>query len=1587
MILRNRCIQVTVVFLMLCIANIFIPDIQAQTVTIGNGSYTTSFPGVDAAGRNGYPSGSPQLTGNTIGKPVPTNEWWSQLIKENHAANMFNYPLALQTKNDGLVVSYIPWGVYGDQIPIVVGLESLNASMATVSDYSDWTVTMDWNDGTHNMKATAGIGMPFLYFTKGSGDVVKITVNSGSAVVSNEMLMVTDAASGADFVIYAPSGSTWASSGNDYTSNLNGQNYWSMCMLPLTTTDVPATAAEYKKYAYVFPTNTSTSWSFNESNSVMRTDFTVATEVKEGSETDLLLGLLPHQWANLATDSSQPNGDSYPSVRGELKTLAGNTFSVENTFKGILPTLPYLANYSEGFSPSDLADKISLIENDGLATWTDSYNEGQVMNRLIQTARIADQMGNTEARDKMVATIKKRLEDWLTYQSGEVAFLFYYNSNWSAMLGYPAGHGQDTNINDHHFHWGYFIHAAAFMEQYEPGWAEQWGDMINLLVRDAASQDRNDDKFPFLRNFSPYAGHCWANGFASFPQGNDQESTSESMQFNSSLIHWGSITGNDAIRDLGIYLYTTEQTAIEEYWFDMYDRNFKPDQPYSLVSRVWGNSYDNGTFWTSDIAASYGIEMYPIHGGSLYLGHNKAYVEKLWNEIKANTGILSNEENPNLWHDVMWEYQAFIDPQGAIDLYNLYPDRTLKFGVSDAQTYHWLHNMNAMGTVNTNITADYPIAVAFDKNGEITYVAHNYTSSPITVTFSDGYELLVPANTMATSKDIDASGTISSDFNRAYANGSVNLLAETTGTGITKVEFYDGKNLLGSSTAAPYTFTAENLSLGLHGMYARIYVGDNFLVTNIISIQVGEQVPFLDTPFDVPGVIEAGNYDKFEGGVGQAISYLDLSPGNAGDYRIDEHVDASSDNTEGTVIGWIAASEWTEYTINVTESGLYSMAFRYASGNPSGGGPFSIFVDDQELASNISVPSTSTTNWDVWATKTVNDLALTEGEHILKIAFTGGEFNFGRMTFTRTGDIPYSFPIASAGADVKVLWPASTAILDGSESSESGSQALTFSWTQIYGPSVVSFDDNTLAQPSISGLIEGIYRFKLEVSNPDMRVSSDEVLVIVSSSENIVPTISITGPADGSFYPEGEEITISASASDLDGTIQQVDFYQNDVLIGTDHTAPYSIQWTSNVGDYALTAIATDDGGAISESQVVNVSYLAVRSCTETSAEAQQGSFEVGYKFTFETVGTDVTITCELYDDKIGVVAYLWTQDPFSEKSMNHVEGKTFATVLTGQSPGSTIIVACKFAFAGGLAVTKYISYIVGDNCEPDNEIPTNFNAVVGEVTQSSVELLLSASDNSGSVVYTISYDGTTKTVTGESGVELAYDVTGLSASTAYSFSVTASDNAGNEANNSPLVLNATTSESTNNGCSGMSADASQGTFSVGYNYSFSTSGSDVTVSFELLDKKDGVVAYLWNTTSGFVETPMVNNNGVFSTSLSGQTEGAVLQLACKFAYAGGMSVTKTFSYTVGDNCLSTNIERNNKLLKVPFPNPVKTILNITLPNNKSCFEIFDTRGKQLEKMEPNTCQYSYDMSHLPVGIYFLVIDNQIHFKIIKAGS
>lgn len=256
-----------------------------------------------------------------------------------------------------------------------------------------------------------------------------------------------------------------------------------------------------------------------------------------------------------------------------------------------------------------------------------------------------------------------------------------------------------------------------------------------------------------------------------------------------------------------------------------------------------------------------------------------------------------------------------------------------------------------------------------------------------------------------------------------------------------------------------------------------------------------------------------------------------------------------------------------------------------------------------------------------------------------------------------------------------------------------------------------------------------------------------------------------------------------------------------------------------------------------------------------------------------------------------------------------------------------------------------------------DEELPTAFTAVAGTIGFNSVELLLNATDNSGSVVFEITYGTTTLTTTATSGVQKSYVVSGLAATTEYSFSVVAKDAAGNVAANSPIVVAATTTESTNTACSGVDTQKADGDALVnGYAYSFSTTGTDVVVTFELLDTKVGLVAYLWNRTGGFAEVPMTHVEGQkFSVTLTNQVADSDITVACKFAFAGGMSLTRDFVYTVGDDCGS-----------ITEPEPELATIDFETVGHDWEWTIFENgdNAATLYEVVPNPAQAGINMSN-----------------------
>ncbi len=130
----------------------------------------------------------------------------------------------------------------------------------------------------------------------------------------------------------------------------------------------------------------------------------------------------------------------------------------------------------------------------------------------------------------------------------------------------------------------------------------------------------------------------------------------------------------------------------------------------------------------------------------------------------------------------------------------------------------------------------------------------------------------------------------------------------------------------------------------------------------------------------------------------------------------------------------------------------------------------------------------------------------------------------------------------------------------------------------------------------------------------------------VAAVGNTAPSVSLTSPAGAGAFTPPANITVSATAGDIDGSIQQVVFYANGAAIGTDTTSPYSVSWNDvAVGSYTLTAVATDNLGAATTSAPVTITVAV----GNTPPSVSIASPATGATF---TAPVNVTITANASD-------------------------------------------------------------------------------------------------------------------------------------------------------------------------------------------------------------------------------------------------------------------------------------------------------------------------------------------------------------------
>ncbi|MFI8194217.1 glycosyl hydrolase [Streptomyces sp. NPDC085946] len=728
----------------------------AATISVGAGSYSDTRPaGTSGPTNNTGGPVTPKLTQAAQAKPVPTNDWWSSLAFQRYGDNpystpMYGHPLTYQAVAGGLEVGYptSPAIVgsgrqyeYAHKRDLTLGLSGLNSPDTKADAWSDWTVTPYWSDGTRTLRTTIGHGLPFVY-AKGTGGNAQITTAATPDVFSDQGNVLGITVGGHHYALFAPSGSDWNVSGTTISAGLGGKDYFSLAVLP--STDALAT---YRKYAFSFVTGSQVDWS--TSGGTVSATYRLTTEAKEGTERGTLQALYRHQWLH-TTDALTPY--TYVSPRGTMKVRESTSFTTRQKAAPVLPVLPK----TSAVDTSRLRAQLSEVANasDPFNGAKDTYWTGKALGRLAQLVPLADQIGETAVRDKLVGLLKGRLQEWFTAGG---ASEFSYDKDWKTLIGYPASYGSDAELNDHHFHYGYYVYAAAIVAQYDAGWAAEsaWGGMVKTLIRDTANASRTDAAFPFLRGFDVYAGHSWASGHQGFAAGNNQESSSESTNLSAALVLWGSATGDTSLRDLGSYLLATEGEAIAQYWFDADQQVFPGSFEHDTAGMVWGSGASYSTWWTANPEEIHGINVLPVtSGGSLHLGGHKAAIRRNLAELERENGGPAVE-----WRDILWEFESLADPAAAKSKWDAgNAGYTPEEGESKAHTYHWITTLDALGAPDPSVTGDIPTSAVFTKNGTRTYAAHNHGSTARTVTFSDGKTLTVPARSTATGTGADSGG-------------------------------------------------------------------------------------------------------------------------------------------------------------------------------------------------------------------------------------------------------------------------------------------------------------------------------------------------------------------------------------------------------------------------------------------------------------------------------------------------------------------------------------------------------------------------------------------------------------------------------------------------------------------------------------------------------------------------------------------------------------------------------------------------------------------------------------------------------------
>ncbi|CAG7944401.1 unnamed protein product [Penicillium nalgiovense] len=302
------------------------------------------------------------------------------------------------------------------------------------------------------------------------------------------------------------------------------------------------------------------------------------------------------------------------------------------------------------------------------------YYSGKALSKFATLVYTVNQLGNNvELATDAFQTLKESFD---LFVQNKQQFPLAYDTIWKGVVstaGYNGDLNQDfgnTAYNDHHFHYGYFVQAAAIIGSLDPSWLAANKEWVNMLVRDAGNSVANDPHFPFSRSFDWYNGHSWAKGLFESFDGKDQESTSEDTMFAYAIKMWGKTTGDASMEARGNIMLGILGRSLHNY-FLMEDDN--ENQPANFIANkvtgiLFENKVDHTTYFGANLEFIQGIHMLPLMPHSPFT-RRKEFVRQEWEAMFAENASTPASKVEGGWRGVLYANLALIDPKAAWEFF------------------------------------------------------------------------------------------------------------------------------------------------------------------------------------------------------------------------------------------------------------------------------------------------------------------------------------------------------------------------------------------------------------------------------------------------------------------------------------------------------------------------------------------------------------------------------------------------------------------------------------------------------------------------------------------------------------------------------------------------------------------------------------------------------------------------------------------------------------------------------------------------------------------------------------------------------